>query len=246
MELEYKAGKTEFKADAQVEGQYEGYFSVLGNLDDGGDIIEPGSFKKTLQERGDRIKIFYAHDWMKLIGPVPEILREDSYGLYAKGRLTLTSFWGAETWALMKDGALTEGSIGYNTVKADYGTDNEQSVRHIRELKLYEISPVPLAMNALSQVRAIKSALGKGGISSSDEPLQTYLETLKLIIQEINKKSLLIGDSAAVKSAIGNLHGVSNEIIQLLAAVEPHPMVHSTLLEKRARAASIALENLYH
>ncbi len=159
-ELEYKAAPTEFKATGDA-GEYEGYFSILGNLDDGGDIIEPGAFGKTIQERANRIKVFYAHDWEKLIGPPPTVLREDARGLYAAGRLTLKSFWGSEVWALMKDGALTEGSIGYRPVKFDFETREgmDWPIRHLREVMLFEVSPVPLGMNALTSVRAVKRAV---------------------------------------------------------------------------------------
>jgi HK97 family phage prohead protease len=155
--IEFKAVPIEFKATGDA-GQYEGHFSIFGNIDDGGDIIHPGAFEKTIQERGKRVKVFYMHDWTKLIGPAPDVLQEDSIGLYAAGRLTLDSFWGKETWALMKDGALNEGSIGYEAVKFDFEDHGGMMVRNLRENRLYEISPVPLGMNALTQIRAVKAA----------------------------------------------------------------------------------------
>lgn len=157
--LEYKVAPTEFKATGDA-GQYEGHFAVFDNMDDGCDVSHPGMFLKTIAERGPRVKVFYAHDWMKLIGPAPDMLTEDSMGLLAKGRLTLDSFWGKEAWALMKDGALNEGSFGYEAVKFDFETlPNNIMVRNLREVKLYEISPVPLGMNALTQIRAVKAAV---------------------------------------------------------------------------------------
>jgi len=156
--LEYKIAPTEFKATGDV-GEYEGHFAIFGNTDDGMDISHPGMFLKTIAERARRIKVFYAHDWMKLIGPPPSVLREDSLGLFAAGRLTLNSFWGKETWELMKDNALTEGSFGYQAVKFDFEERPNGMVRNLREVKLFEISPVPLGMNDLTQVRAVKAAL---------------------------------------------------------------------------------------
>lgn len=157
-DMEFKACPIEFKAIGD-QGQYEGHFSIFGNVDDGGDIIHPGAFEKTIQERGKRCKVFYMHDWTKLIGPAPDVLKEDSMGLFASGRLTLGSFWGNETWALMKDNALNEGSIGYEAVKFDFEEINGMMVRNLRENRLYEISPVPLGMNALTQIRAVKAAV---------------------------------------------------------------------------------------
>lgn len=155
MLLEYKAFSSEFKAEGD-QGQYKGHFSIFGNVDDGMDVVHPGTFKRTLEARKNRIKVFYAHDWEKLIGPPPSLIVEDEVGLYAEGRLTLDSFWGRETWALMKDQALTEGSFGYRTVRADWA---ENGVRHIYDVDLFEISPVPLGMNPLTSVQAAKALL---------------------------------------------------------------------------------------
>jgi HK97 family phage prohead protease len=156
-DMEYKVAPTEWKATGD-KGQYEGYFSVFGNVDDGGDVVEPGAFTKTINERGKRVKVFYMHDWTKLIGPPPDVLREDPRGLYAAGHLTMDSLWGKEAWALMKDGALTEGSFGYEAI-ADKTEFDQHGNRHLKEVKLYEISPVPLGMNALTEIRAVKAAM---------------------------------------------------------------------------------------
>lgn len=156
--MEYKTCGAEFKAIGG-DGRYQGYFSIFGNVDDGGDVIPTGAFTKTLQERAQpgrsRIKVFMGHDWSKLIGPPPDKLIEDSKGLYAEGRLTLKSFWGNEAYQLMADGALTEGSIGYESIP-NATTYRNDGARVLREVRLYEISPVPLGMNPLTEVQAVK------------------------------------------------------------------------------------------
>lgn len=157
-EMEYKAAPLEIKADAQVEGKFEGHFAIFGNVDDGGDIVHPGAFAKTLQERKGRIQQFYLHNWDRLTGPPPEVVEEDATGLHVAGRVTVDAMWGHEVWALMKDSALREGSFGYETIKSDQGDVNGRLVRNLRELKLYEVSFVPLGMNALTTVRAVKRA----------------------------------------------------------------------------------------
>jgi len=157
-DMEYKATPAEFKAEGD-KGLYEGHFAIFGNVDDGMDVVHPGAFTKTIMERGKRIRVFYAHDWTRLIGPPPDVLQEDSMGLFAKGRLTLDSFYGREAWALMKDGALTEGSIGYEPVKFDFEDAGNRTIRNLREVRLYEISPVPLGMNPLTQIQAVKLGL---------------------------------------------------------------------------------------
>src|SRR5437763_3570987 len=40
----------EWKAAAGNTGELEGYVSVFGNLDQGGDVVMPGAFRKTLAD----------------------------------------------------------------------------------------------------------------------------------------------------------------------------------------------------
>jgi HK97 family phage prohead protease len=164
--MEFKTIPTEFKA-GKDEGQYEGYFSIFNNVDDGKDIILPGAFDATLAQRANRVKILYGHDWDKLVGPPPYELYEDSTGLYAKGRLTLGSFWGRETWALLKDGALNEGSFGYLVPKG--GAFRKDGHRHVKTVELIELSFVPLGMNPLTHLQAVKSFLKAGARNRSGD-----------------------------------------------------------------------------
>jgi len=240
-ELEYKSTTVEFKATGD-DGQYEGHFSVFGNIDDGNDIAHTGMFQKTIEERGKRVKVFYAHDWMKLIGPPPTILKEDSTGLFAAGRLTLGSFWGREAWSLMKDGALTEGSFGYETVKADPESLVDRVVRHLREVKLFEISPVPLGMNALTEIRAVKAALMKGSGQSDEAMVKAYAEKWGAFILEMKEGRVLsTANKEKVTNAISAMEGAMEALNNLLTAAEPQKIMHSTLLLKRLRAAELQL-----
>lgn len=228
--MEYKAAPSEFKAAAGDEGIYEGHFSIFGNVDDGLDVIHPGAFKDTLVERAGRIKVFYGHDWDKLIGPSPETLNEDSLGLYAKGRLVLKTFWGNEVWELMKAKALTEGSFGYRTL--DY-SDAPNGVRHITRVKLYEISPVPLGMNPLTELRAVKAALGLPPEAQSDALLKS-VETLAALLEELKAGRLLVTATVEQKAqAADGLEGV--------AEAASAPVVQAALLQRRLRAAGLAL-----
>jgi HK97 family phage prohead protease len=173
--LSYKSAPSEFKADATEDGLYEGYFAVFGNVDDGGDVIEAGAFAKSLAERGpssprNRIKVAYFHrsgltkELPVIVGAPPEVLSEDSHGLYAKGRLVLGTQAGRETWELMKAGALTEGSIGYETIPAR--TRFEKGLRYLSELKLWELSFVPFGMNPATNLQAVKSVASFAAIKA--------------------------------------------------------------------------------
>ena len=144
MKTEYKV--LQFKADEYEEdtGIFSGYAAVFGNVDSGGDIIEPGAFTKTIAEGWERVKILALHNdcWLPIGRPLE--LREDSNGLFLKAKVSDTSM-GRDIKVLLKDGVLNELSIGYDPVVFDY--DQESGVRHLREVKLWEVSVVTWAMN---------------------------------------------------------------------------------------------------
>ena len=229
--MEYKAAPLEIKADGD-EGVVEGLFSVFGNIDDGGDIIHRGAFTKTLQERANRVKVFFMHIWDRLIAPPPDTLSETEAGLFASFRLVLDSFWGREAWALIKGGALTEGSIGFEAVKFDYG---EQSVRNLREVKLYEISPVPLGMNPMTAIRAVKA-----GALPDDQ----HLEIVTGILDEIQAGRMLVtADTKQLTQVRDTFAALADAINEKLVAAEP-VVDHSALLVARLRMAEHAMHRL--
>lgn len=159
--LEIKGGfpGAEVKAIGD-EGLFEGIFSTFGVVDEHGDVIHKGAFRKSIQERGPaRIKVLYIHDFEKPIGVLHSIEETDQH-LVARGKIALDSFWGREAWTLMKAGVLNEGSIGFIPVKVDWGQEeNGRTVRHIREVKLIEVSPVPIGANPITAVQAVKDGI---------------------------------------------------------------------------------------
>ena len=72
MKTEYKV--LQFKADEYEEdtGIFSGYAAVFGNVDSGGDIIEPGAFTKTIAEGWERVKILALHNdcWLPIGRPL--------------------------------------------------------------------------------------------------------------------------------------------------------------------------------
>ena len=237
--MEYKAVPTEFKAMDQ--GEYEGHFAVFNNLDDGDDISHPGMFTKTLQERRNRIKVFMAHDWSKLIGPPPKHIEEDNKGLFAAGRLTLDSFWGGEAFALMRDKALTEGSFGYKATRMDFENIDDVNVRHLREVMLLEISPVPLGMNPLTNVEAVKAAL-LAGLPLQPEGHYDALDLWAGLITDMagkikSRESLITADPQKARAAAQAMSDLAESLLEKIAAESPPIPGHHSPLSLRAKAA---------
>ena len=89
------------------------------------------------------------------IGVFDEI-REDSHGLYVKGRLALKTQAGKEAYELLKMGALDGLSIGFRVNPKEVSYDKRKNQRIIKEVDLMEISLVTFPMNPKATVRQIK------------------------------------------------------------------------------------------
>ncbi len=143
----------EFKAFGESSGAFEGYASMFGNVDLGGDVIERGAFKEIAKGRDGRVKVLYQHNMRDPIG-VAEV-EQDDHGLKFKGQLILESASARGAYALMKGGALDGMSIGYDVLPG--GAEQLKSgVRRLTALKLWEISPVTFGMNPLAGVDSVK------------------------------------------------------------------------------------------
>lgn len=137
------------------DGVIEGYGSVFGNVDNGGDKVMPGAFIEGLaagKRAGRTVKMLWNHDPSQPIG-VWEDLAEDAKGLWGKGRLVLDVPKAREVHALMKAGAISGLSIGYRTKYSEL----EGNVRLLKAVDLYEISPVTFPMNERAKVTSVKS-----------------------------------------------------------------------------------------
>lgn len=145
-DMERKTCQIEWKADAAT-GEIEGYASVFGNVDSYGDIVEYGAFSGAITSRG--VKMLWQHDPYQPIGVWTEF-REDTRGLYVKGKILPDIAKGQEAIALIKANAIDGLSIGYRTVRAE---QDAQGNRVIKELKLWEVSVVTFPANEMATAR---------------------------------------------------------------------------------------------
>lgn len=151
---EYKSVSFDLESADEKTGEFSGYASVFGNVDDGGDIVDKGAFSKTIVEDFARIKILSQHDQCELPIGKPIELREDDKGLYIRGKISNTQK-GRDIQTLLKDGVLNELSIGYEAI--DYEIDEENHVRHLKQIRLWEVSIVTWAMNDQATIDDVKS-----------------------------------------------------------------------------------------
>ncbi|QYX56700.1 HK97 family phage prohead protease [Roseovarius sp. SCSIO 43702] len=131
----------------------EGYASFFGCEDQGGDIVEPGAYARSLKalfDSGRQVKMLWQHDPAQPIGVWDEV-REDARGLYVKGRLLDSVARAREAAALIAANAIDGLSIGYRTVRA---TKNDKGRRLLKELELWEVSLVTFPMLPSARIGA--------------------------------------------------------------------------------------------
>ncbi|MTH77200.1 HK97 family phage prohead protease [Paracoccus aestuariivivens] len=147
LELKHATGSQLLSDGTQVEG----YASLFGLVDQGGDVVVKGAYAASLKrvaDRGYKIRMLWQHDPTRPIGVWDEI-REDEKGLWVKGRLLPEIAQAREAAALISAGAIDGLSIGYRTVSAERDAKGR---RLLSEVELWEVSLVTFPMLAEAKV----------------------------------------------------------------------------------------------
>lgn len=135
------------------DGTFKGIASVYGVEDLGGDVIDKGSFTKTLQEN-PIVPVLWQHDQREVIGMAE--IAESNGRIVMTGKLDLEDPMGEKAYRKMKKKMVRGLSIGFQTVKCYWEELKGKSIRHITELKLFEVSVVTFPMLPAAQVTAVK------------------------------------------------------------------------------------------
>lgn len=161
-----------------VEGmRVEGYASLFGQADRGGDVVQAGAYAASLsalKRSGRKVKMLWQHDPTEPIG-IWEDVREDARGLFVTGRLLRDVARGREAAALVEAGAIDGLSIGYRTKRA---TRDGAGRRLLHELELWEVSLVTFPM--LSEAR-----VGHKGEEPATDPMRDLAAALEAARQEM-------------------------------------------------------------
>jgi HK97 family phage prohead protease len=193
-------------------GIVEHIVAVMGNIDRGGDVIHPGAFVKSLLERGNKIKVLDGHDASSVLNVVgkplelrevgrlelpPELVMQepDATGaLVAKTQFLLDTPEGRGVFDRIKAGAVDEYSIGYDPIVADYSTverpDGKKTVRNLREVRLWEYSPVVFAMGMGTQTLSAKGTEPEEG-----KPWRVFEQEGRFCVYKLDGDGNKTGDS---------------------------------------------------
>lgn len=119
------------------------------------ETFDKRAFDKTLRERGaGRVRLLAHHDMRANPLGVTTVLRADAEGLYLEARVSKTQA-GDEFLELVRDGALTDLSIGFRPI-ADVWSRDRKFVRRA-EVALHEISAVNLGALAGATIAGVRS-----------------------------------------------------------------------------------------
>lgn len=161
----------EFKADDSEANVVHGYASVFDNVDEQADRVKAGAFKKTIKERIRKglVKFFDSHNWsgQATLGTVEEA-EETDRGLKIKARLSEAPDVQSIKQKMI-EGHINRMSIGYEPITVEWTgdkADNGMEIRELKEIKLLEVSAVPIAANESAVVTGVKSV-----VSFQDLPL---------------------------------------------------------------------------
>lgn len=146
-------------------GEIVAYASTFDRIPDAyGDVVAPGAFAKSLadwQASGNPIPLLFGHrtdDPRMNIGAVIEA-SEDERGLRIRARFDEDNEVSQYTRKLVKEGRLTKLSFAYDTLDSEVITlDDGTRANELKELKIYEISLVPIPANQLTEVISAKAA----------------------------------------------------------------------------------------
>ena len=166
----------QFKAEGDDGGHIVAYAATFDREPDSyGDVIAPGAFKNTLdewKESGNVIPLLFGHrtdDPSMNIGGADSI-EEDERGLRIEATFDKDSETAQYVRRLVLEKRLSKLSFAYDVL--DEGTitlDDGRKANELREIKLYEVSLVPIPANGHAEVVEAKSADASNVAGDSDD-----------------------------------------------------------------------------
>ena len=185
------------------DGLFSGYGSVFGVVDSYKEVVAPGAFTESL--KGRMPSLLWQHRMAEPIGIYTSV-KEDAVGLHVEGKLALKTARGSEAYELLKMGAVTGLSIGYQVRDESY--DRVSGINTLKKLDLWEVSLVTFPANDAARVTGVKTV----------EEIES-LKDAEAFLRDAGgfSKSQALAIVARIKSMQGRSD--SDELEQLAAAI---------------------------
>lgn len=204
-------------------------FDTEARVSDGGrpyrEVFRRGAFTRTIQHRGDRVKLLINHDRQRLpIGKATH-LEERSHGLYGEFRVSNTSE-GDQALELVRDGVLDAFSVGFKPIQHK---GNPATVVERTEVGLNEASVVAFPAYDEALIGGVRMDIfnhvtfpeGVDPYEAVTEALARYLSTLE-------------EEPAASTSSDGPATETPGDPASATRRISPH---HSVLMARKIREA---------
>ena len=156
MNNESKNIDIELKDDS---GQVEAVFSIFNSLDSDGDVVMPGAVKSGF--KNDQVPMVWSHKWDMPIGK--GTINKITIKQFSKVSSLWTQSLVKKLITLLKNmGDMQQWSFGYKVNDSDFGkaddkTGGDSNARYLKDLTVYEVSPVLVGANQDTYTLAIKS-----------------------------------------------------------------------------------------
>jgi len=219
----------------ETQGIVTAIFAVMGNVDSGGDRIHPGAFTKTFAERGSRVRILDHHNTFSVRDAIAKPLRLREVGASdlppealskfpeATGGAELTAKFMLDDDASMaifrriKEGVVNEWSFGYDPLDFDYSKEEvdgqDVTVRNLRTLRLWEVSPVLWGMNEATSTTGVKDDNPDAEDKATEEkPWDVFVEGDQYCVYKINEDGEAVGESLGC-------HDTEDEAVEQIQAL---------------------------
>jgi HK97 family phage prohead protease len=193
MNKDMQRKEVKFTTTDEVEGKVEAVFSVFNEIDSDGDVVLPNSIKSGYGDKG--VAMVWAHDWKDVIGR-GEIVSEEDKAVF-KGQFIMDTERGRDAFNTVKAmGDLQQWSFGYEVMESENGTfekdgKEEVEVRYLKDVKVWEVSPVLVGANQNTETVLVKEVGEKDTVEKE--------QTGKRFNEDVDE--LLIKLSAVLKRA---------------------------------------------
>lgn len=207
--MEHKTFPAEVVKADEAQGIVETVWAVMGNVDEGLDIIHLGAFTKTFVERGRKVRILDQHQTdsvLRVLGKplafrelghdeLPDAIKarcpEATGGAWARVQFNMQTDNGRNVFHLLHAGDVDEWSFGYDVLDSDFSKvvkdGSEVTVRNLRTLKLWEISPVIWGMNQATMTTNTKGR--------EEKPWDIFPENEQYCVYQIDTEGEPVGES---------------------------------------------------
>lgn len=204
---------------SETEGKVSAVFSVFNSLDSDGDIVLPGSIKSGF--KSGSVPMVWAHKWDMPIGKGS--IKSDGEKATFEGEFFMDTDSGKEAYKIVKNMAdMQQWSFGYRVNDAERGKigegEEEKDARFLKDLTVFEVSPVLVGANQDTYTMAIKSneellkeivgeekgVLGNSTFLENEEPEEEPQEEEKSITVEelLESPAMYLKELYKLKEAI--------------------------------------------